>query len=309
VPKSRIEKTAKALVEAYERGDSVEAQQSASRAARAANRQAFADNEEEAEMDITVEAMASAIEARLEKYACVMTATLIDQFATKLPVPTIMTQLRMVFDFRRMPLNDTPSDNSKLLAWSDGQIDAMVESHFSDLDASYVKDQALQVRLWVRENQSDYMESVEVLGEDGDTLIDPSTKKPVLKQRLKICGPGSIMETLFTRHDTLFPCSIQSYLYIADYMIAYCFNQSHTERAGKNMTSTKTPDRASLGDISFKQLVWLSFNAPPIYQINFRPFVERWIKDQVHRLAAQKDGNGSKVIERKKNITKTTILH
>ena len=96
---------------------------------------------------------------------------------------------------------------------------------------------------------------------------------------------------------------------IADYMIAYCFNQSHTERAGKNMTSTKTPDRASLGDTSFKQLVWLSFNAPPIYQINFRPFVERWIKDQEHRLAAQTDGNGSKVIERKKNITKTTILH
>jgi hypothetical protein len=260
-------------------------------------------------MDVSTEAMATAIEARLQKYASTMTQTLINQFKTKLPVPTIMTQLREVFDFRRMPLADTPSDHSKLLAWSDKEVGALVESHFPDLDASHVKDQALQVRLWVRENQPDYMESVTVLNEDGDVLLDPRTKKPVTRGQLQICGAGSIMESLFTQSDTLFPNSIQSYLHIADYMIAYCFNQSHTERAGVNMTATKTPDRASLGDTSFKQLVWLSFNAPPIHHVDFRPFVERWIKSNKHRLAIQVAGGESKVINRKKCILNTTILH
>jgi len=90
-------------------------------------------------------------------------------------------------------------------------------------------------------------------------------------------------------------------------MISYIYNQSCTERAGRNMDATKSPDRRSLGDIAFTDLVWLSFNAPPTHQVNFRPIVLAWQASN-HRLAVQENGNGSQVLKRHLNKEKNTIL-
>ena len=97
-------------------------------------------------------------------------------------------------------------------------------------------------------------------------MKDPITKIVVTRTQIKICGDGSVMEALFTDSETLFPAGLQSYLHMADYMISYIYNQSCTERAGRNMNATKSPDGRSLGDTAFTDLVWLSFNAPPTHR-------------------------------------------
>ena len=112
---------------------------------------------------------------------------------------------------------------------------------------------------------------------------------------------------LFDHSYKLFPGGLQSYFHIADYMITYMFNQSCTERAGKNMNATKSPERRSLGDVAFQYLVWLSFNAPPTHQIDFRAMVFHW-QENKHKLAEKESGGLSKVLERHAAITKDTIL-
>ena len=57
-----------------------------------------------------------------------------------------------------------------------------------------MKNQALQVRLWVRANQDKFVEFVDVLDEDGDVVLHPSTKEAITKQRVKVCGSASVME-------------------------------------------------------------------------------------------------------------------
>merc|ERR1712166_250882 len=46
-----------------------------------------------------------------------------------------------------------------------------------------------------------FVEFVDVLNEDGDVVLHPSTKKPVTKQQVKICGSASVMEELFDHSD------------------------------------------------------------------------------------------------------------
>jgi hypothetical protein len=222
-------------------------------------------------------------------------------------VPEVLLQLREIFDYRRMPFGESVQEHAELESWSDKETNSLVESHFPDLDADIVKNQALQVRLWLRSNQGKYTEQVSVLDDNGDTLLEPSTNKPVLQTQIKICGDGSVMEALFTKSQTLFPAGLQSYLHIADYMIAFMFNQSCTERAGRNMVSTKSPDRRSLGDDAFAILVWLSYNAPPTQQVDFRPIVLEWLRDGKHRKAEQENGDGSRVLQRLYKEKKRTI--
>lgn len=307
---SKVEITAKQLTDAYNRGDSVADQQAAARDARRANRAAFAEAAPAEGLPSGDRvAIAAAIEARLKTYATAMTNKLMSDLEELLPVPTVMLQLRAIFDYRRMPLGQGAQDDSELQTWSNQEIDSLVESHFSDLDADIVKNQALQVRVWLRSNQHKHIEQVEVLDEGGDTVLHPSTKKPVLQTRIKVCGEGSVMEALFKDGSTLFPAGLQSYLHIADYMIAFMFNQSCTERAGRNMVLTKSPSRRSLGDDAFAALVWLSFNAPPTHQVDFRAIVLKWIMGGKHRLAGQSDGEGSRVLQRLYDEVKCTILH
>ena len=104
------------------------------------------------------------------------------------------------------------------------------------------------------------------------------------------------------------PAGIQSFLRVADYMIAYKFNQSDTERAGRNMNLTKTTDRASLGDENFKRLVWISYNSPQFHEVDFEPIVAAWLKTN-HKLALFKGGGTSRVLERMQAQHKVTLLH
>ena len=80
------------------------------------------------------------------------------------------------------------------------------------------------------------------------------------------------------------------------------------KRAGRNMVSTKSPDRRLFGDDAFAILVWLSYNAPPTHQVDFRPIVLAWLRDGKHRKAEQENGNGSKVLQRLYEEKKCTIL-
>ena len=91
-------------------------------------------------------------------------------------------------------------------------------------------------------------------------MKDPITKLVVARTQIKICGDGAVMEALFTNSEASFPAGLHSYLHMADYMISYIYNQSCTERAGRNMNAIKSPDRRSLGDTALTDLVWLSFN-------------------------------------------------
>ena len=298
---SSVRKTAQELVDAYERGDSPEAQQAAARDARAKNREEFKSSTiEEVAEDVDASELASAVEGRLRKYMAAMTGKLLDGFESRLPVPSVMVALREIFDYRRMPLND----KSNLESWSDKAIDELVPDEFPELDVAVVKDEALRVRFWLADNKARFLEDVTVLDRDGNE-VKTQEGQVVTKQQLKICGEGSIMKALFTEQH-LFPAGVQSYLHVADYMISYETKQSHTERAGRNMNLTKSPDRASLGDDNFKTLVWLSFNAPPPPQVDFAPFVSKWLKH--HKLACFKEGGESKVLDRKKSECKNTIL-
>ena len=113
---------------------------------------------------------------------------------------------------------------------------------------------------------------------DGDAI------KNQFKKQLALCGEGSIFEALFTRSDTLFASGIQDYLHVADYNISYITTQCATERIGRNMTLIKPPERTSLGDENFKMLVWISYNCPPIHQVDFSKYVDVWAKEK-HQLA------------------------
>jgi hypothetical protein len=105
----------------------------------------------------------------------------------------------------------------------------------------------------------------------------------------------------------LFPSGIQSWLYAADYNISYIFTQCATERIGRNMTLTKTPERTSLSDQHFKELVWVSYNGPPIHEVDFSKYVDVWLKEK-HQLALFQSGGEQRVLERKADAHKHTIL-
>jgi len=106
-----VKKTAKELVEAYERGDSAHEQQIASREARAANRAAFKEPEESSNAIAALEGEAkeaaeNAIEGRIRRYSTAMASKMLEKFDVRLPMPEVLVHLREMFDFRRMPWGD-----------------------------------------------------------------------------------------------------------------------------------------------------------------------------------------------------------
>jgi hypothetical protein len=298
----RVEKTAPDLVAAYERGDSAPTQQAAARAARVANRAAFQAPVESADGIAAMGAEArgaaqKAIEGRVRKYSATMAATMLKTFDERLPMPEVLIHLREVYDFRRMPWhNDTA-----LEAWSDDSMAWLVAHQFPKLDVETLQSQALKVRMWLRENLDTFYQDVQVYNSDGDAI------KKQFKKQLALCGEGSIFEALFTRSDALFPSGIQDYLHVADYNISYITTQCATERIGRNMTLTKPPERSSLGDQNFKMLVWISYNCPPIHQVDFSKYVDVWVKEK-HQLAMFQSGGEQRVLERKARERKHTVL-
>jgi hypothetical protein len=93
-----------------------------------------------------------------------------------------------------------------------------------------------------------------------------------------------------------------------DYNIAFIFSSCSTERIGRNMTLTKPPERSSLGDENFKMLVWVSYNSPPVHEIDFEKYIAIWTTEK-HQLALFKEGGGEqRVLTRKSLEHKHTIL-
>lgn len=299
---SELRKTSKLLVEAYERGDSATDQAAAARAARTARREAFKEPEEVAN-DIALlqgeekEAAAAEIDARVRRYSQAMATAMLESFDVRLPMPEVLGHLRTVFDFRRMPL----SDHNALECWSNDSIRWLVENKLPELDVEVVQNEALKVRMWLADCQRKFMVQVPVYDENGDRV------KGRTKEELALCGDNSIFNVLFTQYDTLFPSGIKSYLYSADYNIAYLVTQCATERIGRNMTLTKPPERSSLGDDAFKELVWISYNCPPIHEVDFSEYVRVW-EEEKHQLALFQIGGEQRVLERKKSEHKHTIL-
>ena len=73
------------------------------------------------------------------------------------------------------------------------------------------------------------------------------------------------------------------------------------------MTLTKPPGRSSLGDENFKMLVWISYNCPLTHQVDFSKYIEVWVKEK-HQLAIFQSGDEQKVLERKAQERKYTVL-
>ena len=93
-------------------------------------------------------------------------------------------------------------------------------------------------------------------------------------------------------------------------MIAFRFNQSDTERAGRTMTLTKPALRSSLGNKHFKHAAWVAFNSPGFHEIDIMALVQRWKADG-HLSAVMKDATGPRakeVLQRKVCEHKVSFL-
>ena len=69
---------------------------------------------------------------------------------------------------------------------------------------------------------------------------------------------------------------LREYLHIADYMIAYDAKAADVERVGSHMQLIKTKLRTRLADLTFKALLFLSFNLPLLHDIDIDLLVEAW---------------------------------
>ena len=121
-------------------------------------------------------------------------------------------------------------------------------------------------------------------------------------------GPTFYRENAATRPD--YVCVPRSFLVLMDYMIAFRYNQSDCERVGRSMTLTKTILRTSLGDLHFKQSVWIAHNSPGFHEVDLKAFVRRWMNDG-HRSAVMKDDGAARareVLERKRAEHKPSFL-
>jgi len=157
-------------------------------------------------------------------------------------------------DFRAMPLEETSEAHAALVTWGNDDIDWLVTNVLTHLDADTLKAEALRVRFFVREHNSQWMLEHNVYGEDGK--VDGTEK------RLTLTGEESIAATLFTEPQRILGGVPAQFLELLDFMISFRFTQCDTERVGRTMTLTKPALRSSLGDLHFKQACWVAYNSP-----------------------------------------------
>jgi len=112
-----------------------------------------------------------------------------------------------VFDFRITPFQETNAASEALLTWGDSELEDICSTYFPELDVTLFQEEALAMRLYVRENYKFF-------------LHPKNDKDPSKGKFLALTGPGSIFETSFSRSDV---CSkpIPNILRIADYMISF----------------------------------------------------------------------------------------
>ena len=235
-----------------------------------------ADGKHTIKMKLSNAPASGAVKARLISYQVGPATALLSSFNTRLPVPEVLVKLKGVFDFNSMltlKSVDPAVESSPLYEHGDSEIDWLVENKFPMLDATHVKNQSLKVKQFVHEHYGHFY--------DADAAPDNWSAKRKAKHRpnphLRISGKNSIMEALFT-NETLFYSSggIGEYLHIADYMIAYDVKAADVERVGSHMQLIKTKLRTRLADLTFKALLFLSFNLPLLHDIDIDLLVEAW---------------------------------
>jgi hypothetical protein len=203
------------------------------------------------------------IEERLLAFQVKFVKGLLENFDARLQDPRIAHLLRRIFDFRKMPLQNTAAANEELMRWSDAEVEEVCLTHFPEFDSDVVKDEALVMRYYVRENQKLFMQ---------DKVTDETSSG----RYLALTGPGSIFETLFSRSDV---CSkpIPGVLHIADYMIAFMWQSCNGERAASHINIAKSKERTLLNDETFEAVVFNTYNMPALHEINFDEITKKWI--------------------------------
>ena len=148
------------------------------------------------------------ITIRLLAYQKNFVEALLANFDERLKIPRVAVLLRTIFEFRRMPLQNTATSHEKLLVWGDTELGEMCSTYFPELDPAIAKDEALAMRIYVRENQELFMQPK-----------DPMDVSKGLVLALK--GAGSVFETLSKRSDVCSKPIPNILKNIADYMIAF----------------------------------------------------------------------------------------
>jgi hypothetical protein len=199
-----------------------------------------------------------------------------------------------------MPLQDTPAAHEKLLVWGDTELTEMCQTYFPELDPAVVLDEALAMRLYVRDNH--------------EIFIQPKDTNDVSKGVvLALTGHGSVFDTLFKRSDV---CSkpIPAILHIADYMIAFMWQSCNGERAASHINIVKRKERTGLGDDTFEAAVFNTFNMPELHEVNTEPIMKKWIAAG-RKWGTFKDSDpdapdtASKVIRRHMEVKTPTFLY
>ena len=112
-----------------------------------------------------------------------------------------------IFDYRKM--NFSKGGHLALLGHGDDSIKELCTKHFPELDPFTLQSESMQVKQYVAENASTFTHAVD----EGDAT------KGV---ELRIAGPGSVMEALFTQPGISGGLPITNYLHVADYIISFC---------------------------------------------------------------------------------------
>ena len=221
------------------------------------------------------------LEKRLKKFQKEFTEAMLGAYDNRLQDPEVAKRLRMIFDFRRMPLQDNPAAQVQLQSWSNEDIEWIAKEKFPELDVSVLKNQAFTARMFVKANKERFMQLVD--------NNDPSKGKALI-----LTGEGSIFEELFSRSDV---CTqpIPLFLHVADYMISFMWQSCNAERAGSHMNRTKTLERTGLHDDIFDSLMFCTFNMPFMHEIDFDLIMEAWEKAG-HKSGEFKGINGDSLV-------------
>ena len=92
-------------------------------------------------------------------------------------VPDLFYQFDAILNFNKMPFGMSPQERNSLETYGDDGLRRLVEERYEWMDYECVKNEALRVRFFVRNNYADF--------------YDPE------KNCLRICGTGSIFARLF----------------------------------------------------------------------------------------------------------------
>ena len=147
--------------------------------------------------------------------------------------------------------------------WENDSLEWIVENFFKFLSNARVQQQALRVKVWLRENYKQFMTKP---SGGGDEQVAP---------KLLLCGEGSVFEALFTDAAAAAYGPNQELVTLIDYVIAFKYNQSDTERGGSEMARGKTKERASLGFDVFNDIVFVGSNCCYSHEFDFGELVSR----------------------------------